>query len=277
MLAKGKAYKENIVNSVNMKSTFNSLVHGFIRYGKFSSKEILDMALISFAFGFIFSFRLWGDETTFSLAIGLYNLILFSLFSLFAILAMQFGIRFMAVDLGYTSKLEIWKLGMGFNLFICFLTNGLSIFLTPPGFELKRNLSMEVGKYNKGLVRVERAYLVFWGFFTLVLYTVLIKLIFPMKLAEEMTKVAYVIAIWTLFPLDFALKFFYKDAPISNGTTLLYGVKCYRAFSIFTITFLVMSAILSFTLDGISALCIGLAISLIVFWASRIFYDELIG
>lgn len=253
-----------------MRNTFRGLVYAFKRHGFCSQSELISAIISSLVFGFILSFRMWGDVETFEVTLGIYNWLMFSIFSLFAIFSMIFGYKLMAYEMGYLAEYQSWKIGLTLNTFLCFLTNGFAVFLTFGGFDLKRNEGTQIGKNAWGVLYIEKSFLVFWSFFTLVVYTILVKMIFPLKIAISMTTTAYIIAIWTLFPMDLIMKFFFREAPNSNGTCLFFGSK---SFAVFTIIFLIFSGILNYYFSAFWPLVISIIISAFCYFVFYMFLD----
>lgn len=230
-----------------MRRSVRSTVIDFRKYGFFSKREWLNIAITSVVFGFIFSFRRWGTES-FDAGQGIFYWTIFTLFSLFALLVMHFGHRLACVHFGYTSEYSSWKTGLFTNLFLCFITNGWFIFLTPGGFITKDNPGIRVGGFFKGTSFHEKAYIVFFGLFWLVIYAGLIKLLpIDPEYVREMSKVAYIIGAYSLLPLDLFAAIFHRSVtferisiPPSNGSYLFFGD---RGFAVFTLVFFGISYI----------------------------------
>lgn len=255
-----------------MRHTFRSLVVGYKRLGSFSFKEYIQLMVTSFVAGFIFSFRKWGDASgNWDLGIGIYHVFIYTLFSFLALFIMQFSIRFMAVMMGYKPSYSYWKLGLATNLFITFLTNGAAIFILPGGFDIQKVDAMQIGKFKRGILMRERGYLVFWGFFGLVVYTLLIKAIMPFAFAKEMIIVAYVIALWSLFPIDLLARIYMKDCPISNGSSLFFTNP--NVFGVFAVSFLLLSGFFTIFLSAIWPLILSIIVSFIIYVIFYTFYD----
>lgn len=252
-----------------MRQSFRGLVHSVRRYGICTRKEAWSVFITSVVFGFILSFRMWGD--TFDPWLGVYNWTMFSIFSALGILSMMFGQKVMAYEMGYFVDYTHWKVGLTVNTFICFITNGFAVFLTMGGFHVRRNEGTQIGKNNWGILYLERAFIVFWGFFSLVLYTVLVKMIFPEGLAQPMTTTAYIIALWSLAPIDIVFKFFFREAPNSNGTCLFASRKL--AFSLFTLVFLGISALTNYYFTAFWPVLLALILATVAYVVFYVFLD----
>lgn len=255
-----------------MHHSIRSLFSAYRRYGVLDNKEFLYIILTSIVFGFIFGFRKWGDSAgNYDPLQGISNWVFYSIFSFLGIFIMQVGIRMSAIEKGYKPTYVPWHSGWISNLFIAFLTNGFAIFLSPGGFELRRIPGMQMGKQFQGVVYADRSTAVFWGFFAISIYSALVKLIFGEFLnaevfAVEMVLVAYIIALWSLFPIDIPLKIFMKNIPISNGSSLFHGG---WSKAVGAITYLVLSFVFLFIFSGlVSIILAGLfaAIAYVVFF-----------
>lgn len=255
-----------------MKQTLSGLVRSYRRYCKCDKTQYLHWLATSLVIGFIFSFNLWGINS-FNAMIGFGNWIKFSIYVFLALFSLDFGIRLGAVAFGYAPKYSNWKLGLFFSIFLVFVTNGGLFILSPGGFHFKPVEGLQIGKFKKGFVRKDMSYIIFLGFFFLVLYTALIKKFFP-SIATEAIPVAFFIAFWSLFPYDLVLKYFIKECPISNFSYLVASTN--SLFSFFTIIFLLLSfALISIpNFGGFITIFISIFIALIVFIVSYIYgYD----
>jgi len=252
-----------------MKQSLSSVVHAYRKFGHYKKHEWIDIILSSIVFGFVFSFKMWGDET-FNLFIGLYNWSLFSLFSFFSILVLNFGYKFMALKFGYNTEYKVWKKGLFLNLLVSFLTNGAAIFLIPGSFNISRNEALMSGKLHFGIEFKEKAFLVFWSFFALVVYVLLAKMFFPLNVAKAIATTSFIIAFWMLIPMDLLLIKMVKDFPPSYGTSILWSM---WSFAIFVVSFLVISALLVFKLTSFWPLLISLLISIFIYFLFYLWFD----
>jgi len=252
-----------------MGLTISDVIHAYKKFGHYKKQEWISIILSSLIFGFIFSFKMWGDES-FDLFIGLYNLTLFSIFSLFSILIMNFGYKFMALKFGYKTEYKVWRGGLIINLVMSFLTNGAAIFLTPGSFHISRNEGLMVGKTHFGIEFKEKSFLVFWSFFAVVVYVLFAKMLLPLKLAKAIATTSYIIAFWSLIPIDLILIKFVKNQPASYGTTILWPM---WSFAIFIVCFIFISAFLTFRVDAFWPLLISLLISLSIYFLFYFWFD----
>jgi hypothetical protein len=258
-----------------MFQSIRGIVQDFRRYGKFSWSEIFHMLITSAIFGFILSFRKWGVGVEFSVSIGVYNWMLFFILSFIPILAMHFGHRLMAVHLGYVPKYKPWGIGLGFNLILTFISNGALWFLSPGGFENKPHEGLQLGKFRIGSVHRDKAYIAFFGLFTVLLYMIVVKAL-PLSVLTKTDAIttAFAIGLWSLFPLDLIFKIIKKDTPNSNGTILIFGSKAFLAFSLcfIGVSFITIAHSSKFLTDIISIIiAMFLAIIMYVLWI--VFFD----
>jgi hypothetical protein len=254
-----------------VKHTLSSLIHGYRRHASITGKEWLRILTIAIIFGFIFSFTLWNDPETpeiFNLIFGIFNWVLYSIFSFLGILAMHVPMRIMAYKMGYRMNLKQWNLGLILNLFFCFLSAGTIIFLTPPSANITTKINERVGYFSPGPQHREFGYLVFWGVFGTVLYSVLLKLILPFNLAIDLIMVGILISMWSFFPVDFVFKIFDKNTPISNGTYFILGM---QTFIVFGVAFYVLSILSIFYLPRLWAIIIPLILAIIVYLIYYVF------
>jgi len=248
-----------------VQHTLSSVIHGYRRHARITKTEWLRILAISIVFGFIFSFTLWNDPDhpeVFNAVFGIFHWALYTLFSALGLLAMHLPMRIMAYRMGYHMELQQWNLGIIMNLFICMLSNGVFIFLTPPGAGITTKINERIGYFSPGPQHREFGYLVFWGMFGTILYAVLLKLLLPFNLASDLIFVGLLISIWSFFPLDLIFKIFDKKTPISNGTYFILGM---QTFIVFGVAFYLISLFSIYFLPKLWAIIIPLLLAVIVY------------
>lgn len=260
-----------------VKHTLNSLIHGYRRHARLTKPEWLRILVVSIIFGFIFSFTLWNDPNTpdiFNVFFGIFNWVLYSIFSALGLLAMHLPMRIMGYKMGYKLDFKQWNLGLIMNIFICLLSNGAFIFLTPPSANISTMKNQRLGYMAGGVQHRELGYLVFWGMFGTILYAVLLKLILPFKLASDLIIVGLLISAWSFLPLDFIFKIFDKKTPLSNGTYFILGM---QTFIIFGLAFYIISLFSIFFLPKLWAIIIPLVLATIVYLVYYVFIAQIYG
>ena len=81
------------------------------------------------------------------------------------------------------------------------------------------------------------------------------------------SSVAFLIALWSLAPIDIVLKRFFVEAPNSNGTALLWPQ---WSFAIFVGVFLGLAALLNYYLAAFWPLIVALVLGLVVYFINMI-------
>jgi hypothetical protein len=262
---------------VHKTNTMNltSAIHAFKRWGYFSWKEMFQLLITATVMGFVFSFGRYNLPSTpdqFNLAAGIFNFILFTLFSMLALLSMQYPARLMALKFGYIPKYQSWPTGIGISAILCVLTNGFPLYLNGGGIDLKKNEGLQLGYYWKGINMQKLGFIAFWGLFGLVFYTAIIAalpdwLINP-YIKKEMIVTSILIGISSLIPVDALFSVWQHNLPHSNGTLLLFGK---WAFGVFTLTFVAVGFSLIFFIN-IWALPIAIILGGIAWLAFRLFF-----
>ncbi|MGM5483318.1 MAG: hypothetical protein ACQER9_00185 [Nanobdellota archaeon] len=246
-----------------MRFTYNSFLSGFRKFGNFSFKELLRMIIVSIVFGFIFSFRKWGENSYNPLA-GLTNWFIFSVFSFLTLFFMLLGGKFASIRFGYRLDYRMWKLGLVTNVFITFITNGFSVFLLPGGFDLKMIESLQLGKYIHGYSPYrKRAYIVFWSLFSMFFFVTMIKFFLPENLAFRIVLTSVVVSAWSLFPLEAVIFYFVKEFPPSFGSCLIMGPV---SFTVFTVVFYIINVLILFFSSGIIPIFMSIILSALAFF-----------
>jgi len=259
-----------------MRHTLRSLVSANRRFGKWSKDQLISLLITSVVFGFIFSFRMWGGpDGNWDALIGILNWFSYSVFSFISIFIMHFGIRFAAIEMGYTPEYKKWNLGLLFSVSLIFLTNGFAPIIFPGGYHVKTTKGMQIGKFFKGLIYRDFGYIVFWGFFSLVLYSLLVRIFLPIEISAPIISISFAIAFWSLFPVDIFARIYSKACPISNGTYLFFCIPW--AFGIFTVAFLILSWFFIIVVGSFIAIFLSLFFAIIIYFIFYLIYDPTSG
>ena len=259
-----------------MLLSIQDIISSYRRYGTLTYTELLWMVIPSIVFGFVFSFRKWGDSLgNYDPVIGFSNLFFYTVFSFLGLYMLNLGYRISAISYGYKPVYKPFKSGLFANVFVTFLTNGFGIFLSPGGFDIKPLEGVRLGRFRHLMMYKERSTIVFWGFFTVSIYALLVKLVFGQLFgadifAMEMIIVAYIICLWSLFPADIILRIWLESVPISNGTTLIYGG---LSKAVGTLVYLLFSFLFIVTFSGIFSIILALLLSGIAYLTFFLFAD----
>ena len=143
---------------------------------RFSAQELGTMVIVALTFGFVLSFREWG-ETSFDLHFGLFNLFNAALIVLFSIIVHESVHKLYAIKRGYTAELKNWNLGILISLFVAFLTNGYMPFLAFGGVIIHRQILQRIGKFQYEVNLTEHAYISAAGPFSNLLLAVGFKML----------------------------------------------------------------------------------------------------
>lgn len=202
-----------------------------------SQKEVIYIIAHSIVFGFLFSFQMWGTVSV-DYFYGLSRLLLYSVFSFFALLLIIFGQKFFAARNAIEHEVGISIVAICLSLFLAMISNGSIVLPIPPGFHLGNATSFRVGmsKYQKGIREYARI-----GFGSIMVAT-LVALIFRglgFVYAVEFAKVVIFLLFMSMIPIDFLIGLIDKKIGVSNGTVMLYHS---RTLFIFAAVFFASSA-----------------------------------
>lgn len=200
-----------------------SAIHAYKKHGKFSATELKHLFITALIFGFIFSFRRWGDTSgNFNAIIGIQNIILFTLITMLTLAFMISVQKFMSIKIGFQTTYRMWGMGLVISLFFTFLTNGLPILLTPGGIDVKYKEAWQLGYFYKGPVLRKIGIVAFWGLVANVLLAALITIL-PIEtmLQRNLLLAIFLIGVFSLFPLDSLFAIWLPHLPHSNGTIFI--------------------------------------------------------
>ncbi len=120
------------------------------RYCTFTREEVRDIFIIAIVFGFIISFRDWGEDT-FNAITGIENLLKGFLIAGIA-LFFKFGFqKAFALKRGYQIEFKVWGIGLFLGVLITLVSRGHLMLLLPAGVVLFHMGGMRLGRFRYGL------------------------------------------------------------------------------------------------------------------------------
>jgi len=117
------------------------------KYFKFEKTEIRNIIIISLIFGFIASYRAWGEGAAF-VSVGLKNLFNSILIVISAIIVHESAHKLAGVIRGHKVKISAWWPGIFGALILCIVSRGKLWFFGLSGIFLQRLPSQKLGKYR---------------------------------------------------------------------------------------------------------------------------------
>tara|TARA_Y100000034_G_C6904661_1_gene419422 strand:+ start:3762 stop:4529 length:768 start_codon:yes stop_codon:yes gene_type:complete len=191
----------------------------------FDKTEIKNIAIASIVLGFVFSFRKWGYGETFIPSVGTYNLIFATISSAIVLLIYQIAHKTIAKRYGCKSTFRIWgikrfwftkkskisnlrifgkkfktiRFGIVLPLFFSFISNGIIKFCAIGSSEVSEIKMQRTGKKYKYLSDFDTAVIHLTGPISLLFLALLLSNIGKF---EEISKIAYFVAIFSMIPLS---------------------------------------------------------------------------
>ena len=227
--------------------SLGSIIYGFKLYGKLSSREFKQFMITVVKLGFLIGF---SDKRPTTKMDSYY--LFFMLFSMataaLAIFIKIFIQRFFLYKFGYNPDYEYSINSLLIGVVLIFATSGFVWFL-PSGTSTATLLQSErLGKWRMGLKHVEHARALVFGIVGLVLFTIILKFfVTPNSVfLSHMMKVNMAIAFYSLLP-----------TPESDGIYIFFGG--YRWLWVFTLAFVIFSAVLLKLLQSPIAVMFGAA------------------
>jgi len=143
--------------------TFDDLKDKIKRYFKLSKEETKAVIISILVYGFIISFRQWGDPK-FQFFVGLGNLFTGILIITLTVVIHVFVQRISALHVGFRPEYKLWIYGILISLALCIVTNGRAWFLFLPGGIFLHMLSQHrLGYFRYGLNLHAHALIAFTG------------------------------------------------------------------------------------------------------------------
>lgn len=225
--------------------SIGSVIYGFKRYGKLSSKELKHFLITIVILGFLIGFN--DKRPTTSIDSYYFFFMFFSMLSAaLAVFIKIFIQRFFMYKFGYNPEYEYSINSLLIGIVLIFGTSGYIWFL-PSGSTTGTLLQSErLGKWRMGLKHVEHARALTFGIVGLVLFTVLLKFFLTENsvFLNHIIKINMAIAFYSLLP-----------TPESDGIYIFFGG--YRWLWVFTLAFVVFAAVLIKLLENPFAIIFG--------------------
>ena len=117
------------------------------KYFKFETSEIRNIIIISLIFGFIASYRSWGEGASY-ISIGLKNLFNSILIVISAIIVHESAHKLVGIMRGYKIKISPWWPGIFGALILCIVSRGRLWFFALSGIFLQKLPIQRLGQHR---------------------------------------------------------------------------------------------------------------------------------
>lgn len=235
----------------------------------FSFHEIITFALTAFVIGFVFSFRRWGVDT-WDAFVGLHNLAYFTALAFILILVVVYLQKFTAAMHGFSVSFARSYTYLIIPIILSFFTNGYSLFFIPPGFTLKENLGLMLGRnrYRRGLSDYTLLGLI--GTLVPTTLAIFFSTTFVGGLLPEFGTLIFLYVLFSLLPFDFIFRPFDGGTGVSYGSAIFYKSRTFYIYAFIYLAsayFMVVSE--SFVFTVLFAFVVSLIIALTWFLAKE--------
>lgn len=210
-----------------MREHFSRMRH----HAGYTRHELIAMAIVATVAGFSLSFAKWG-YVTFNAAVGLQNLITYSIYAFLALLCIDIARKYYAISIGYRSEFKVWHIGILLAIMVSFVSKGSLHLLLLSGFLMHRIDHLQYGRPKTGFNIRDPAKIAFWGLMGGLLLAVCLSLLATqLPHLKQAIVVNLLIVVFSSIPVDILVRRFDRTIPLTNGTALLAGSRPLAVFA----------------------------------------------
>jgi len=232
-----------------MRTTIENLY----KNANYTQSEFVMLVGYSFIVAFLLSFTGWGANGVYDRSIGLQNLLLHFIISLFVIFIFTYIQKIVSVFVGIRVSHDVSWIFLLASILLCFVTRGNVIIFIPPSLLIHSQERLQIGRKPFGLTIKNLRVFALVPIVVLVLIAVFFSEVVPLthQISSAFFWTCFLTALYSLIPIEFIVNLFLLPARsklpenvntrgTSLGSILFYGS---RMNLIFALGFIVCSLI----------------------------------
>jgi len=179
-------------------------VENLYRNANYSYSELVSLLIYGFIIGFIFSYNKWGINGIYNRSIGLQNLLLYTIASIFVIFLFTYLQKIIGVFVGVHTSSHITWLFLVISILLCFVTAGKIIIFIPPTLNIKQEEHLMIGRKPFALSIKNLRVFALLPILCLTLLGVLFSNVIPLAhpVSSALFWVCFLTALYSLIPVE---------------------------------------------------------------------------